>query len=130
MDLLNGKVADGSLQIRQLEADIAVKRSNGQHEAGNNEIADMGETDLKHHDMQLQHADLTSNVYTLKAKASSHTYTYYVFELVEGCFGNCRQQLDSDCTLLGCRAQWQTFIISQSCQHLHYASLSSSSFLC
>lgn len=79
--MLNGKLADSSLQVGQLKAEMAVRLSKGQHDAGNSQTADMGTKDLRDHDMQLQHADLASTVDILKAKASNHAY--HVSKLVK-----------------------------------------------
>ena len=84
VDMLNSQLADSSLQVGQLKAEMAARPSKGQHDAGKSQIADMGDTGLGERDMQLQHADLASEVNTLKAKASSHTC--HVSKLVEGCF--------------------------------------------
>ena len=94
VDMLNGKVAESSLQVKHQKAEMAVRHSKNQQDAGNSQTADVGETDLRDNDMPLQHADLASVVDTLKAKVSSHTC--HLSKLVDGCFGNC-QQLDVDC---------------------------------
>ena len=72
--MLNGKLADSSLQVEQLKADMAVRLPKGQHDASNSQAADMGKKDVRDHDMQLQDADLANSVDVLKAKASKHAY--------------------------------------------------------
>lgn len=72
--MLNGKLADSNLWVKQLEAEVAIK---GQHDAGSNHNTVRSEAGLAHPDVLLQHADVARDVESLKAQVSSHTCHVY-----------------------------------------------------
>lgn len=74
VDILNGKLTDSNLRVRQLQAEMAMK---DRHDAGSNHNTVQSETGLGHHDVLLQHADMARDVGRLTAQVSSCTCHVY-----------------------------------------------------
>lgn len=86
VDTLNGKLADSTLQIAQLKAEMDLlhsAHSEGQHDAGNSKNSAASEADRADHDMQLHHADSARDIDNLRAQARSHTHI--ASDLTGGC---------------------------------------------
>lgn len=80
VDLLNGRLADSSLQVEHLKAEIVKLHSaqaKKQPDTDTSQTAASLAADLADHDIQPNHDDLAKDIDILRAQASNHTFSVF-----------------------------------------------------